>query len=286
MNRQDTILQHWLAAVVTTPGSLQHKLQAAENNYGLTEHDVVSSEGTASVYERLHVYSSGYVLRLLDCLCADFPVLRRFVGADVFEAFAKASLVYGPPVSYTLYDLGKTFINFLETTRPTRSDERTQPADPLLDLPIEMAKLERARQEALRAPGTEDDSEAAATDINLESILFQGNELRVASPECLRLLELKFPLLSFFHDVSTLDNYSLPAPQKTYVAVSRKNYRITTQELEEWQYHFLLSCREPITLSAAIQATAKASGHSDADLVADLLLWLPVFFDNGFLMHV
>lgn len=39
---------------------------------------------------RLDIYARGYVLRLLECLRAEFPILLALVGDQVFEMFASS----------------------------------------------------------------------------------------------------------------------------------------------------------------------------------------------------
>jgi len=275
MNKQDTAaLQHWMKQVITAPGTLQQKLLQAQQQFAMNEHEVVAAHGKASVYTRLNVYTSGYILRLLECLSADFPVLQKFVGDEVFHAFAKASLVWSPPVSYTLYDLGKNFIAFLQATRPAGNDI-------MLGLPIELARLERARQEVMRAAGTEDIH--IPDEINLEDILWQPHNLALSLPESTRLLQSPFSLKNFFEKLSADEPVGLPETQPTCIAVSRKNYRITISEIPEWQYHFLLSCRQSTNLLQAIDHTAQQSHLPAAGLMADLYLWLPVLCDSGML---
>lgn len=272
-----TLLQNWLKTVVTSPGYLPQKIARAQHAYQFSEHDVVSDEGKASIHDRLNVYSSGYILRLLDCLSADFPVLQKFIGEEVFNSFAKAYLIYHPSTSFTLYDLGKAFPGFLSRTRP-----QTIPGDDgnsaFLDLPIALAQLERARQEVMRAPGTEE--KELQDDINMEDIMFQP--ITVSVPECFRALELAFPMKQFFESVYRNEAYDLPSPQKTYMAVSRKNYRVIMEELTEWQYVFLQQCTQPVNLHTAIANTATTTQIAQATLLADIYLWLPFLQSNGF----
>jgi hypothetical protein len=113
-------LQLWMKEVVTAQGNMQYKLQRAEHFYHLNEHDVVAETRDVSIYTRINVYTSGYVMRLLECLYADFPVLKKFMGDEVFERFAHAALMWSPSSSYSLYDLGSTFIRLpgLQIQRP------------------------------------------------------------------------------------------------------------------------------------------------------------------------
>ena len=93
-------------------------MEAAARRHGLSAEDVVAERRGLSARERLAVYTGGYVLRLLECMRADFPVLRGFIGDSVFDAFAKAYVITMPPVSHSLYDLGADFPRFLRLTLP------------------------------------------------------------------------------------------------------------------------------------------------------------------------
>src|ERR1044072_1623042 len=113
-----SILEHWMKTVVVERGGLGEKLDEAARQHGLCADDVVAESRGVSARERLAVYAGGYVLRLLECMRADFPVLRGFVGDSVFDAFAKAYVITMPPSSHSLYDLGANFPRFLEETKP------------------------------------------------------------------------------------------------------------------------------------------------------------------------
>src|SRR5215510_5203215 len=142
------LLQLWMKTVVTERGSLREKLESAAEQHGLLIEEVVAEKRGLSAHERISIYTSGYVARLLECMRADFPVLRRFAGDSVFDAFAKAYIVTEPPHSPNLFYLCADFPKFLEETKPA------QETIPLLDVPPEIARLERARTEVLRARGT------------------------------------------------------------------------------------------------------------------------------------
>src|SRR5687767_5548499 len=92
-----SLLQHWMKTVVTEAGDLSEKLRAASRQHGLRAEEVVAEKRGLSAHERLGIYTRGYLLRLLECLRADFPALRGFVGDSVFDAFARAYLINRPP---------------------------------------------------------------------------------------------------------------------------------------------------------------------------------------------
>jgi hypothetical protein len=275
------LLQNWLKTVVTTPGYLPQKLGQARQLHGLDEHDVVvADEGRASVYTRLNVYGSGYLLRLLECMYADYPVSKKFMGDDVFDSFAKAYLLYHPSTSFTLYDLGAAFPNFLAKTKPPVIPGHEQAVDDFMNLPVAFARLERARQEAIRAPGTEGVAEHDQ-EVDIQGILF--GTVRVTTPACLQLLELDFPMVRFFTSVYRDEDYELPVAQKTFTAVSRKNFRVTMAELTSVQYTLLSLCQAGDNLYDAITATASFCKIPASELLADVFIWMPLFRKNGFM---
>ncbi|MDB5126617.1 DNA-binding domain-containing protein [Mucilaginibacter sp.] len=281
MVKQDTaFLQNWLRTVVMAPGFLKQKIGLANQMYNVSEDDVVSDEGKASVHARLNVYSSGYMLRLLDCMYADYAISKKFMGDEVFDSFAKAYLMYHPSTSFTLYDLGKDFPDFLDKTKP-QTEEGADNA--YFDIPATLARVERARQVAMRAPGTESD----ITDINpvnIQDIFFSA--LNISIPDCLQLLKLDFPMKQFFESVYREDEYELPSPQKTFTAISRKNYRIVFEEITEMQYLLLQECKKHTNLYEAISALSINQNISSADLLADTYLWIAYFRKCGFMQIV
>ncbi|MCQ6957099.1 HvfC/BufC N-terminal domain-containing protein [Mucilaginibacter aquariorum] len=281
MVKQDTaFLQNWLRTVVMAPGFLKQKVGLANHTYNVSEDDVVSDEGKASIYARLNVYSSGYMLRLLDCMYADYAISKKFMGDELFDSFAKAYLMYHPSTSFTLYDLGKAFPDFLEKTKP-QSEEGTDNA--YFDIPATLARVERARQVAMRAPGTEGEI-TDMNPVNIQDMFF--SKLNISIPECLQLLELNFPMKEFFESVYREGEYELPSPQKTFMAISRKNYRIVLEEITEMQFLLLQECKNHTNLYEAISALSNQQNVSSADLLADAYLWIAYFRKCGFIQVV
>src|SRR5689334_14621222 len=226
-------LQLWMKTVVTERGSLMEKLESAAQQHGLLVEEVVAEKRGLSAHQRLGIYTSGYVARLLECMRTDFPVLRRFVGDSVFDAFAKAYIVTEPPHSPSLFDLGADFAKFLEETKP-----KTEMG--LLDLPPEIARLERARTEVMRARGTETDPPATTS---LSPLEIFSEDLKLHATPCLRLLELKFSLVDFFQQTDQAE----PDQRLTFVAVGRSDYCVFVKEIERWQFVFLQACESPVS---------------------------------------
>ncbi|HEX8354433.1 MAG TPA: DNA-binding domain-containing protein [Pyrinomonadaceae bacterium] len=275
------LLQHWMKTVVTERGGLEEKLRAAALRHGLRAEDVVAERRGLSAQERLGVYAGGYVLRLLECMRADFPALRAFVGDPVFDAFAKAYVITRPPGSPSLYDLGADFPRFLEETKPKDVRPDAEFAA-MLDLPPELARFERARAEVMRARGTEDDP--AAEPLSPFAVFGEGPTLRAT--ECLRLLELKFPLVDFVSSAERGERPEVPAPRASFVALGRANYRLHVEELTPWQFAFLKACERPASPYEAARCAAHEGGKEPGQVLAEVAVWLPVAFEFGFLRRV
>ncbi len=277
-----SLLQHWMKTVVTEHGDLGEKLNTATRRHGLRAEDVVAERRGLSAHERLAIYTSGYVLRLLECMRADFPILRGFVGDSVFDAFAKAYVITMPPVSHSLYDLGADFPRFLEETKP-KNWTLDAGISPMLDLPPELARIERARAEVLRARGTEHDPPAAEP---LSPFAVFNERPTLQATPCLQLLELKFPLVDFLKRWDSGERPEPPTPRASFVAVGRSNYRLHIEEVSLWQFAFLRACERPMSSYPAVQVAALESGREPGHVLAEVAVWLPVAFELGFLRQV
>ena len=277
-----SLLEHWMKTVVVERGGLGEKLDVAERTHGFRAEDVVAESRGLSARERLAIYTAGYVLRLLECMRADFPVLRSFVGDSVFDAFAKAYVITMPPVSYSLYDLGADFPRFLEETKP-KNWTLDNDINVMLDLPPDLARIERARAEVMRARGTEDDPPVADP---LSPFAIFGEELTIQATLCLRLLEMKFPLVDFLRSSDMGERPEPPEPRASLVAIGRSNYRLHVEEISPFQFAFLRACECPTSSYPAVQAAALASGKDPGQALAEVAVWLPVAFELGFLRRV
>ena len=274
-----SILQHWMKTVVTGRGGLEEKLRAASREHGLSAEDVVADSRGLSAEERLGIYTRGYVMRLLECMRADFPALRGFAGDAVFDAFARAYIIGKPPGSPSLYDLSDGFAQFLEETKPTDA-ALDAGLSAMLDLPSELARLERARAEVSRARGTEDDPSRTES---FAPLAIFTEELTLRATPCLRLLELRFPLVDFLRKSDRGERPEPPAPRRSFVALGRSNYRVHVNEVAHWQFAFLKACEHPVSLYAAARQAALESERETAQVLAEVSVWLPSAVEFGYL---
>ena len=264
-------LQAWFLTAIMTPGGVQRGLALAAQRHGLAEHEVLRSPGGSG--SRLHIYADGYVLRLLECMRADFPVLARTMGPELFDFFAKAYVWRHPSRSTTLYDLGRGFADFLAASLPPEMDAALALE---CSFPAELARLERALGEAARAPGLEALAPPAFDGIALLS----GFDASVRLAPCTRLLALPFPVQAWWREVLDLpDEADLPprpAPAPVFLAVGRLHYRTSVHVLAPWQFHFLQAAAAGAPARACALQAAQACGLAPAGVLADAMLWLPL----------
>jgi hypothetical protein len=266
------VLQRWMLSAVTTPGGVREGVRLARDRYALDTTDAVKGSNRLSAHERLEIYARGYVLRLLECLRAEFPILLALVGDQVFEMFASSYVWTKPSQSPSLYDLGAGFAAFLEATRPA-----SQPGS-LEALPANLAALERARAEAFRARGLENDQAHHAADVF--TLMLSGASLRL--PPSVRLLSLAFDFSDAIAAVQRGETPEVPQAKPTCYAVARSRYRVSIHVLQPWQFAFLGACgTKGLPLQAACDAVRQTTGQEAAEIQADLLLWLPAALDAG-----
>ena len=260
-------LQAWFLTAMTAPGGARRGIELAQHHHGLSQGEVLKS--AAGRQARLHIYADGYVQRLLECLQADFPVLRKTMGAELFDFFARAYIWRHPSRSPTLYDLGGGFADFLAASQPAGGGEQ-------LRFPVELARLERARSEAGRAPGLEQRAPPPMLDL----AWLTGGETRLRLAPCTRLLALSFPLQAFWREAQAAPDDAMPpqpAPGPGHVAIARLHYRLSMHSLLPWQFHLLQAASDDAgSLQACALRAARACALPVDQVLADAMLWLPL----------
>jgi len=266
-------IQRWLTSIMVKPGTLPDKVQRADKHYQLDHRAVIRGTDRMSSQQQIGIYARGYIARLLECMSAEFPAVKYLMGDDLFEVFAKAYLVQAPSTSPDLYDLGKHFPAFLKASQPNNGDKK-------FDLPVGIATLERAIAEVARISGLEKQTAGHVSEPDIFN-LFGGAELQ-ASP-CMILLHLQYPLADFVKAVQHEEEPEPPAPAENYTVVSRKNYIVNIHALLPWQWHFLNVLQTSGSYRQAIEDTAKTTNSTIDSIMADLVLWLPVAENFGYI---
>jgi len=277
-------LQRWMQAVVTHPGGVAAGIESAAARDQIVvvleqAERVVTRSQALSALERLEIYNHAYFGRLLECLREEYSVLAAALGQPLFDAFAVAYLQSHPSQSYTLSRLGETFPDYLAETRPNDASAGATAAWP--EFMIDLARLERAVNEVFDGPGAE--GKPLLDGASLQTISTERwSAARLECVPCLRLLILRYPLNDYFTAIRRGGRPPLPGPQGSYMAVTRRNYRVLRYPLELSQFELLQAMLEGATVAQAIERAAAVSALGDADLAVQIREWFRFWTAEGF----
>ncbi len=290
MNRSQPELrrvQGWLQAVICDPQGVAAGIEsdAAREHVDVgIDHleEVVTRSQALSAGQRLAVYGRGYFARLLECFRAEYACLRHALGDELFEKFVIAYLHEHPPRSYTLHQLAADFPRYLAGSRPT-ADPVTGVREDWPDFLIDLAHLERAFVETYDGPGVEgrallcgeqlrrlDDEQLAA--------------VRVTTVPCLRLLPFRYPVPAYFRQLRRGQQPAVPQPADTYLAITRRDFRVQFYELHAATYRFLESLTQGCAVGAALEGAVPEAAGDASELVRSLKTQLTHWADTGFFL--
>jgi hypothetical protein len=215
-------------------------------------------------FERLEIYNRQYWYRIKDCFYDDYPGLRAILGERSFERLACVYLARHPSHSFTLRNLGRRLVEFLED-EPRWIKPLQQPA-------LEMARLEWAHIEAF-------DNEARPP-LDLDSLLgADPAQIRLQLQPHLTLLQLHYELDEFLIKVKhgeglrgeasnamELHKARKQSPLKRhlrsktiFLAVHRHNDMVYYKRLKPGQFLLLSAFRAKSTLAAACNELADSA---------------------------
>jgi len=214
-------LQGWMQAAL-----LDGEVQAVR--------DHVHGDNRLTAEARLGIYTSAYRQRLIECLRDEYPLLARLAGATAFDLFAQGYVAAHPSRSYTMYDFGAGFADYLDAVRPA-GDGSPHAVEAI---PAALARIERARADVHRAEGVERD--AGAAEVGFDPLLAAMLGLTVYRlPASVRLLALPFDFSETLAAEAGAGAPPLPQPVPSLLAVARAHYRVACHPLEPWQYDWL-----------------------------------------------
>ncbi|MBS0266051.1 MAG: putative DNA-binding domain-containing protein [Planctomycetes bacterium] len=282
-------IQRWMQAVITHPAGPRTALESttAKQQIALGPgqvEQVISRSRAQTSLERLEIYYHAYYARLLDCLRTEYSVLARALGDELFDTFAVGYLQDHPSTSYTLGQLGANFPEFLRATRPAVDDA----PDTALDWPalmIDLARLERVVNEVFDGPGVERLQTldlARLREIPADAWI----HTRLVPAPCLRLLALSFPLNEFFTATARGTAIALPQAADSYLAITRRDYRVQRFVLSREQYLLLEALQEGASLGSALDCATRESSLTDDELAVRLQEWFHQWTAAGFFVEL
>jgi hypothetical protein len=280
--RELGIVQRWMQTVITHPGGVLAGTGSAEARQEIAVapeeiEAVITRSRALSAVDRLEIYARAYYARLLECLRAEFPVLARALGEDLFDEFALGYLERSPSRSYTLNRLGADFPRYLDETRP--------PDGGWAEVVVDLATLEWAIAEVFDGPGVEgrrllDSGELAAIPAE------RWPEARLLPVPCLRLLALRHPIRPYYTALRDGAEATPPARSASYLALTRRDYVVRLHDLEPLEYAVLAALHEGQTVGTAVGIAAPATSLQRTTLADDLHRWFRNWAAAGFFQSV
>ncbi|WP_208989594.1 hypothetical protein, partial [Pseudovibrio sp. POLY-S9] len=103
------------------------------------------------------------------------------------------------------------------------------------------------------------------------------SELLQASP-CLRILKLGYPIRSLAVSLHLNDTVTTPQRTENWVALTRKDYKVVSLQINDWQAELLEALKSPTPLYRALENVKSTN-------MAEVLLWLPTALDFGLVYY-
>ncbi|WP_196889939.1 DNA-binding domain-containing protein [Aureivirga sp. CE67] len=270
------IIQEWMQTVLISRGDLIEKIETANEKLDIPLNELIKETEKFPSLKRLNVYATGYVLRLVECLKSQFPMLLSFLGESMFEMFAKAYIVTLPSTSWSLTELGASFSIFFDKTKPKNLDRKLNQT--LIDLPIEITKYEETKLKVIYSKGNEGEK----SDIHFQylfNLISENNFIeRIRNIE---LLEFEYPIHKINKNVRMNVSNSLPNKQKTYLVISRKNYQEKITEIKDWQYYILSNLKVEKTINTIKQETFIQFSKRKEEIDSEFLNWYLLMKENN-----
>jgi hypothetical protein len=236
-------------------------------------------------FERLEIYNRQYWFRLKDCYYDDYPGLRAVLGDRRFERLAEAYLARHPSECFTLRNLGRRMLPFLENEpRWTAPNQR---------LALDMARLEWAHIEAF-------DNEARPP---LETNSLAGKDpgrIRLRLQPHITLLRLGFEVDEFLIQIKQGERLRDEAsnamemrqarlrnglrrrlrPNTVFLAVHRHKDTVYYKRLESAQFCMLSAFQRNATIAEACDELAQ-TGTVAGDIGAEVKSWFETWASLG-----
>lgn len=267
-------MQREMAGAVMMPLTSDDRMRrTAADGRPMTEiaDSFVSANSRMTAFDRLEIYNRQYWFRVLDALREDFSALAAVIGERRFTALAVAYLTAWPSRSYTLRNLGRKMVEWIEE-HPEYAGRRTA-------LAADVARVEWAHVEAF------DGAEYAP--LNAQEEIGGGSRLRLQAH--LRLLTLRYPLDELVIELHRRDRDDATAPvaaprtRRQWLAVHRVEHSVYYRRLEREEFSILCSLEQGYTVSEALTSAFSGSRIAESERPGRLRFWFAQWAELGWL---
>lgn len=173
--------------------------------------------------EQLAVYSNAYRYRLYDITAEDYPVLKHYLGNDVFHDLIWAFVNHAQPGHFNIARYTLKLPDFVKTHRPTDM------------LACELAVLETSIAQLSDPKETVPLIEAHLAGMTPE--LFMESTLHPRA--ALELFSFSHPVNAYYRAAMEEEELEPPPPKPSYLVVFRHEDRVWRMDVDEEEYRLL-----------------------------------------------
>lgn len=198
--------------------------------------------------KRFNVYRNNVVVSLIDALGAAYPVVKKLVGDEFFDAMAGVYVRAHPPKTPLMILYGEDFPSFLAHFDPAKS---------VAYLP-DVARLERARRECWHAADDPLADPSILADLAAEKLM----DVRFVLHASVRLVASAYPIASIWQANFAEEPTPLPKEGQE-VLVARPKMEMVMNILPKGGFAFLDAIHKGKTLGEAAESAATADEAFD-----------------------
>lgn len=227
-----------------------------------------SKEGFAPAAQ-LAVYVNAYRYRLYDVTAEDYPVLKYYLGPDVFDGMIEKFINTAQSSHFNIGKYASHLPDFVT---------KHLPADVFAQ---QLTLLENAVTQMMDPEETEPLTPGHLAGMTEDMLLSSRLHLRKA----LQLFELDYDVNAYYIAVKNGDMPAISARKKTYIAVFRHEDVVWRMELGVHEYALLHTLFEGMTVGAALEKIQNEYGVSEEAMAVNLAEWFSRWIRNGLLAY-
>jgi hypothetical protein len=144
--------------------------------------------------------------------------------------------------------------------------------------------MERAFNQVFDGPGVEGKQTLNADQSIQTTERFM--ETRFVPVVCLRLLAFRYPVSKYFTAVRNNENPSFPEPDKTFLAVTRRDFVVCLHELSWLQYDVLEALVAGQTLREVVGLVTRKTNLNHQMLKSMVFAWINDWVEKGFFASI